>query len=141
MALRMLRASVLLFAMTVTTDLAAQWRVGVTAGYASNELCMDRGYAYDMRYERRGGVAIGIPVQYDFNEWLGVRAELDFVQKGHKMHRTDIYQGMHTDTRNNYLQLPVMASFSFGGGRVRGFLNTGAYIGGSLELPQRGKHT
>lgn len=99
---------------------------------------MDTGYAYDMRYEERGGFTVGIPVQYDFFDWLGVRAEVSFVQKGHKMHRTNIWNKLHTDTRNNYLHVPVMARFSFGGQRVRGFLNAGGYIGGWLSSHREG---
>lgn len=99
---------------------------------------MDTGYAYDMRYEERGGFTVGIPVQYDFFDWLGVRAEVSFVQKGHKMHRTDVWNKLHTDTRNNYLHVPVMARFSFGGQRVRGFLNAGGYIGGWLSSHREG---
>lgn len=99
---------------------------------------MDTGYAYDMRYEERGGFTVGIPVQYDFFDWLGVRAEVSFVQKGHKMHRTDVWNKLHTDTRNNYLHVPVMARFSFGGQRVRGFLNAGGYIGGWLSSRRKG---
>lgn len=99
---------------------------------------MDTGYAYDMRYEERGGFTVGIPVQYDFFDWLGVRAEISFVQKGHKMHRTDVWNKLHTDTRNNYLHVPVMARFSFGGQRVRGFLNAGGYIGGWLSSHREG---
>lgn len=128
----------LLLTLVCSLPAAAQWRVGVTAGYSYNKLCMDTGYAYDMRYDERGGFTVGIPVQYDFFDWLGVRAEVDFVQKGHKMHRTDIFQKMYTDTRNNYLQIPVMASFSFGGQRVRGFLNAGGYIGGWLSSHRSG---
>ena len=117
---------------------AAQWRVGVTAGYARNTLSMDTGYAYDLRYEARDGFTVGIPVQYDFFDWFGLRADVVFVQKGQKMHRTDVYNAIRTDTRNNYLQLPVMANFSFGGERVRGFLNAGGYVGGWLSGRREG---
>lgn len=132
------RVALLCFALTAVVPAAAQWRVGVTAGYSYNKLCMDTGYAYDLRYEERGGFTVGIPVQYDIFDWLGVRAEVVFVQKGHKMYRTDIFQKMYTDTRNNYLQVPVMAQFSFGGQRVRGFLNAGGYIGGWVSSHRKG---
>lgn len=132
------RIALLCLALAAAVPAAAQWRVGVTAGYTYNKLSMDTGYAYDMRYEERGGFTVGIPVQYDFFDWLGVRAEVSFVQKGHKMHRTDQYAGLWTDTRNNYLQVPVMAHFSFGGSRVRGFLNAGGYIGGWLSSHRKG---
>lgn len=65
--------------------------------------------------------------QYDILDWLGVRAELDYVQKNHQQMRTL----EETDCRitNSYLQLPVMASFSFGGTKLRGFCHVGAYGG------------
>lgn len=119
----------------------AQWRVGLTAGYSRNTLNMDTGYAYDMRYEARDGFTVGIPVQYDFRDWFGLRADLTFVQKGQKMHRTDLYNGVYTNTRNNYLQLPVMANFSFGGERLRGFVNAGGYVGGWLSSHRDGVTT
>ena len=112
--------------------------VQCTALYCRNTLDMDTGYAYDLRYEARDGFTVGIPVQYDFRDWFGLRADLVFVQKGQKMHRTDTYNAIHTDTRNNYLQLPVMASFSFGGERLRGFLNAGGYVGGWLSSHRKG---
>lgn len=117
---------------------SAQWRVGVNAGYAHNTLDIDRGYAYDMRYGSRGGFTMGVPVQYDFTDWFGLRAELAYVAKGQNMHRTHYYGALESDIRNHYLQLPVMASFSFGGSRLRGFVNAGAYVGAWLACYEEG---
>ena len=39
---------------------------------------------------------------------------------------------------NNYLQLPVMGSFSFGGQKVRGFFNAGIYGGYWLNSKPQG---
>ena len=128
----------LCLALAAMAPAKAQWRVGLTAGYSRNTLSMDTGYAYDLRYEARDGFTVGIPVQYDFCDWFGLRADLTFVQKGHKMLRTDELNAIYTDTRNNYLQLPVMANFSFGGKRVRGFLNAGGYIGSWLSSHRNG---
>lgn len=134
----LLRLSVLCVALAATSPATAQWRVGLTAGYSRNVLSMDTGYAYDLRYEARDGFTVGIPVQYDFFDWFGLRVDLVFVQKGQEMHRKDLFKALRTDTRNNYLQLPVMANFSFGGGRVRGFLNAGGYVGGWLSSHRKG---
>lgn len=135
---RLLRLSACCMALAAAHPSTAQWRVGLTAGYSRNTLDMDTGYAYDLRYEARDGFTVGIPVQYDFRDWFGLRADMVFVQKGQKMHRTSYYSGIYTDTRNNYLQLPVMASFSFGGERLRGFLNAGGYVGGWLSSRREG---
>lgn len=117
---------------------SAQWRVGVNAGYAHNTLAIDRGYAYDMRYDSRGGFTMGVPVQYDFTDWFGLRAELAYVAKGQSVHRTHSFERLKSDIRNHYLQIPVMANFSFGGTRLRGFVNAGAYVGAWLASIEKG---
>lgn len=43
----------------------AQWSVGVMADYDYNSYDYAKGgYAYDLRYEGRGGLSMSIPVQY-----------------------------------------------------------------------------
>ncbi len=113
---------------------SAQWRAGVTAGAANNTLCLDTQYQYDWRYDDRQGVNIGLMGQYDFNDWLALRAELLFQQRGYTMRRTENYIAENTFRyRDDYLVLPVMASFSFGGKTLRGFLNAGVSGGYWLE--------
>ncbi len=107
----------------------AQWSVGVLAGYDYNLYDYAKGYAYDLRYDGRAGLDFTVPVQYNFNQWFGLRADIDYVQKGHKMHRSGIHQGSYTNTRDHYLHLPIVASFSFGGEKIRGYLNLGGYMG------------
>ena len=43
---------------------AAQWKVGVNAGYAYNQYSIDTQYAYDFNFDGRGGLTVGIPVEY-----------------------------------------------------------------------------
>ena len=117
---------------------SAQWSIGLNGGYARNILTTSQEYADEQRYEPHNGFTIGIPVQYDFRPWFGLRAELSFVQKGQSSYRTGYYEGIYTDTRNNYLQLPVIAHFSFGGERLRGFLHLGGYVGYWLSSHRQG---
>lgn len=107
----------------------AQWSVGLNGGYARNILSIDREYADGQRYKPHNGFTLGVPVQYDFRSWFGLRTEFNFVQKGQSIHRTGYYEGQYTHTRNNFLQLPVMAHFSFGGEHLRGFIHMGGYVG------------
>ena len=120
-----LMAGLLVFAMTA----AAQWRAGVTMGGAWNHYSIDKHYMTDWHYEGQWGMTAGVTGQYDFNDWLAVRADLNWTQKNHRQHRTGFLASTDYDTRNAYLQLPVMASFSFGAEKVRGFLNLGVYGG------------
>ena len=117
----------------------AQWRIGATVGAANNKLGIDTQYQYDWRYDSRWGVQFGVNGQYDFNDWFGVRAELDFQQRGYTMRRTEhLVSLINYKYRDNYLTLPVMASFSFGGEKVRGFLNVGVYGGYWLNSHVKG---
>lgn len=106
----------------------AQWRVGVTGGADYNVFSMDKQYLTDYQIDGRWGATVGVSGQYDFNSWLGVRADLNWTQKNYRKHRAILSQ-MDYKYRNDYLQLPVMASFGFGGEKMRGFCNLGAYGG------------
>lgn len=122
----MKRKALLLTAM-LTLGLAAnaQWRVGATVGADCNRYSIDKQYFSDFSYSGRWGVTAGVTGQYNFFDWLGVRADLNWTQKNHRMER-QLYATDYKIT-NNYLQLPVMASFSFGGTKWRGFCNLGVY--------------
>jgi len=119
---KLLVAVVLLTAMTAQ----AQWRVGVTTGADYNVFSMDQQYMTDYKVDGRWGVTLGVTGQYDVNDWLGVRADLNWTQKNYR-HSRVVYSDVNYKLTNNYLQLPVMASFRFGGERLRGFCNLGVY--------------
>ena len=114
----------LLTALTVQ----AQWRVGVTGGADYNVFSMDKQYMTDYKIDGRWGATVGVSGQYDVNEWLGVRADLNWTQKNYRKRRVVLYDTDYK-LRNNYIQLPVMASFSFGSEKLRGFCNLGVYGG------------
>ena len=114
-------------ALVLAVTAHAQWRVGATIGTTANHYRMDRQYMSDYHYNDRWGITMGITGQYDFNSWLGVRADLNWTQKNYRVQRDRVT--MDYKYTNNYLLLPVMASFSFGGQKVRGFCNLGVYGG------------
>ena len=117
-----------------------QWRIGVNGGADVNHFIVDKHYQTDFQYKDRWGLTLGVMGQYDVNQWLGVRAELDWTQKNYR-HTRETKQLFNYKYVNNYLQLPVMASFSFGGQKVRGFLNTGVYGGYWLNSGREGYDT
>ena len=117
-----------------------QWRVGVNGGADYNHFIIDKHYQTDYVFEDRWGVTLGVMGQYDINSWLGIRAELDWTQKNYR-HTREVKQSMCYDYTNNYLQLPVMATFSFGGQKLRGFCNAGCYLGYWLNSGRKGFDT
>ena len=124
----LLLAIVMLTAVNVS-PVRAQWRAGVTMGRAWNHYSIDKHYMTDWHYEGLWGWTLGATGQYNFNDWLAVRADVNWTQKNHRQYRTGYMAATNYDTHNSYLQLPVMASMSFGSQKVRGFLNLGAYGG------------
>lgn len=109
------------------SHLSAQWKVGVNAGYAYNSYSIENNYAYDFHYGGRDGLTVGIPVEYGFFDWFAVRADLTYVQKGFSMERA--YNETYRNRCDHYISLPLMARFSFGGEKLRGFLHAGGYVG------------
>ncbi len=105
---------------------SAQWHAGVTVGADYNAFSREKHYMADYTFKGHGGFTFGITGQYDFNDWLGIRADLNLTQKNHQEYR-ELFNNVDYTVKNNYLQLPVMASFSFGGDRLRGFCNLGVY--------------
>ena len=126
-------------AVALLTALAAQaqWRVGVTGGTAYNVFSMDKQYMTDYQIDGRWGATLGISGQYDVNSWLGLRADLNWTQKNYRKHRA-ILTEMDYKYQNDYLQLPVMASFRVGGQKLRGFCNLGVYGGYWLHCQREG---
>ena len=116
------------------TTTHAQWRIGVTGGGDYNLYSRDNHYMSDWHYAGAWGragtlyiSALGIMGQYDVNDWLGIRADLNWTMKNHRQYRTIVSTDF--ETQNGYIQIPIMTSFSFGSQKVRGFVNTGFYGG------------
>ncbi|WP_459188719.1 porin family protein [Parabacteroides sp. APC149_11_2_Y6] len=124
-----LRWMLVLLATFHCANVSAQWKVGVQAGYTHNSLSTTSGYAYDRNYDSKGGFTVGIPVQYEFVDWFALQADLSYTQKNYFSYRSHQYRDINSETKNGFMQLPVYAHFSFGGEKLRGFVNAGAYAG------------
>lgn len=119
---------VFLMALFLPVLVSAQWRVGFNAGYALNRYSVSNDYQYDWKYGQHHGFALGLTGQYDLKNWVGIRVDGNVVQRGYRQYRAS-QPGVDYTYDNYYLQLPVMASFSFGGKKIRGYANAGVYAG------------
>jgi hypothetical protein len=119
--------------------ISAQWKVGIGMGYTTNSVSTNESYFYDRHYETRGGIALSIPVQYNFKEWFALETEVTYVQKNHRVQRSGYYSPLYENNTNHYLSIPVYSHFSFGGEKLRGFLNAGFYAGYWLASHRKGK--
>lgn len=109
--------------------LYSQFSAGVSVGYDRNNLTTGSSYRSFVRHEAKSGFAIGLPVRYDFRDWFGIQSELTYMQKNNKTVRDHSYDGFTNESTNSYLQIPLMAHLSFGGEKLRGFVNLGGYGG------------
>ena len=103
--------------------LRAQWSVGLLGGAGYNVHSQDLHYLTDHRLQGAAGLNFGLTGQYDVTDWFGLRMDLTFTQNHY---------------RNDYLLVPVLASFRFGGARLKGFVNAGVYGGWWLSCSQQG---
>ncbi len=119
----------ILFLSLVSLQVNAQLYLGIEGGATRNYLHTNASNLVSTQYNPAYGFTAGIPILYQINEWLAVQADPNYFQKNYQMERTDFFQGVYQDNTNAYIQLPVMAHFSFGGARLKGFLNVGGYGG------------
>lgn len=118
---------------------ASPWAIGLRGGWTSTTISRYDGGRMDEAYSALGGFEAGIQGRYTVNPWLALRAHLSFMQRDHRMDRNLNYlDPVYTKHRNDYLVLPVMADFSFGGEVVRGHLLAGAYAGYWLDDHRKG---
>lgn len=124
---------------TMCGEAVAQWAVGLRGGWTTTTISRYDGGRMDEAYSSLGGMDVGLQCRYTFNDWLAMRVNLSFMQRSHRMDRNLNYLNpVYTEHINNYLMLPVVADFSFGGERLRGHFLAGAYGGYWLSERRRG---
>ena len=126
---RALRVTGVLCMLLLPYQAQAQWRLGVNGGATWNHYSINKQYMTDYRYVDEWGGLAGVMTQYNFFDWLGLRAELNFAQRNYRHTRYEYADKLNVRYENNYLLLPVTVNFSFGGQKVRGFVNAGVYGG------------
>lgn len=121
------------------TETLSHWTIGLRGGWTTTTIDRYDAGRMDERYSALGGMEAGVEVRYSVNSWLAVCANPSFMQRSHRMDRNLNYiDPVYTEHLNNYLMLPVMADFSFGGSRLRGHLLAGAYTGYWMRERRRG---
>jgi Outer membrane protein beta-barrel domain len=104
-----------------------QWFVGLEGGPNMNYLTTSNASEPFTNYDGMHGWNIGIPVGYQFFDWLAVETAPTYIQKNYDIVRTGFFTGVYQKNYNTYLQLPLNVRFSFGGKALRGFVDMGGY--------------
>ncbi len=134
-------------ALLFVTQLQAQLFVGVEAGANRNHLITNTSDKPFFTYEAQDGYSFGIPIRYEFPKlpWFGgIQAIPSYTQKNYRMQRTGYYSAMYQDYQNNYMELPIMAQFRFGGHLKKeqslyGILNLGGFGGYWMSSHVKGR--
>jgi hypothetical protein len=111
------------------TTKTKRFSLGISGGYVYNSLHSSTNYRAFTKYTGGKGLTVSVPVRYELLQWLAVQAEPQYIQKNYGLHRTQEFSAMYNDWTNSYLQLPLFAQFSFGGKKLRGFVNVGGFVG------------
>ena len=129
------------------TRTQAQLYIGVEGGANRNYFVSNTEDKPFFDYQPSNGFTVGVPIRYAFPSlsWFGgIQITPSYVQKNYRIERTGFYAPMYQQTDNNYLELPVMAQFRFGGkiGKTQslhGILNLGGYTGYWLSGNVKGR--
>ena len=117
----------------------AQWSVGAYGGVSITSIDRSQAGRIDETYNPLLGHHLGAKATYAVNSWFAIRADLNVMQRNHRMQRhIDYLSPVYTDHVNAYLTLPLMADFSFGTERLRGNLLLGGFAGYWLRQRVRG---
>ena len=120
---------ILLFFIALATNVNAQFGIGLKGGLDFNSVTRSNSGRIDETYHAKKGADYGIILSYQINEWFALRANVEMLSRSHTMKRNlNAVKGLYTDYKNQYLTVPVMADFTFGGARVRGHFMMGGYV-------------
>ena len=107
-----------------------RWTIGVKGGWSYTNITRSNMGRVDEFYSPLSGYDVGLQMRCRLIDWLAIRADLGFMSRSHRMDRTLHYiDPVYTKYSNDYLMLPVMADFSFGGMKLRGHAYCGVYGG------------
>jgi hypothetical protein len=115
-----------------------RWHIGLSGGYAATTLHTSVAGRALTEYESGRGFGLAIPARYQFNPWFAAQAELQYIQKNYAWRRNGDYGRVHSDVANSFIELPLMANFSFGGEKLRAFANAGGYAGVWIDSRRKG---
>ena len=120
---------ILLFFIALATNVNAQFGIGLKGGLDFNSVTRSNAGRVDETYHAKNGADYGIILSYQINDWFAMRANVEMLSRSHTMKRNlNAVKDIYTDYNNQYLTVPVMADFTFGGAKVRGHFIMGGYV-------------
>ena len=117
----------------------AQWSVGAYGGVSFTNIDRSQAGRIDETYIPLLGQSYGAKTIYTVNSWFAIRADLNVMQRNHRLQRhLDYLSPVYTDHLNTYLTLPLITDYSFGTERLHGHLLLGGFVGYWLHQRVKG---
>lgn len=114
-------------ALEANAQMNRKWTIGVKGGWNWTNISRSNMGRIDETYSPLGNSEYNFFAKYAFTDWLSIRADFGAMTRSYRMDRNLHYlDPVYTRYSNDYLMLPLMADFSFGGEKLRGH----AYAGG-----------
>ena len=123
------KSFILVFFVALAINANAQLGIGLKGGLDFNSVTRSNAGRVDETYHSKNGLDLGLVLSYQVNDWFAMRANVEMMSRSHTMKRNlNAVKYIYTDYKNGYINLPIMADFSFGGEKLRGHLSAGGYI-------------
>ena len=113
---------------SLQSDFNVKWSIGMKMGPNWTSISQSNFGRIDETYSPLMGMDGGLQARYAFTDWLAIRADLSLMCRFYRMDRNLNYlDPVYTKYSNDYLMLPLMADFSFGGKKLRGHAFCGGF--------------
>lgn len=120
---------ILVLFIAFATNANAQFGIGLKGGLDFNSITRSNSGRIDETYHGKNGADYGFVLRYQINDWFAMRANVEMLSRSHTMKRNlNMVKDIYTDYNNQYLTLPIMADFSFGGAKLRGHFMMGGFV-------------
>lgn len=94
-------------------------------------------FGIDLDFKSKVGFSIGAAYAFEIDENFSIQPELSFIQKGFTMELNFVEEDFDETIKSNieakistyYIELPVLAKYTFGTGSTKFFINAGPSIG------------
>ena len=134
-----IKAIVLVLLCWTAMEANAQWTIGAKGGMTRTTLDRSNSGRIDETFSALFKDDYGFMAEYSFTSWFAIRADLSAMSRSYRMDRNLHYlDPVYTEYTNDYLMLPVMADFSFGGNKLRGHAYCGGYGGWWVDAKTKG---
>ena len=108
-----MRQTIFLLFFFIIKSLNAQYSLGVFTGYTNNHLQTNISNRTFTENKNGNSFGAGIILNYQCSNKIHLQTEMNLLHKNYSFVRTGNYEGIFTNYRNAYLQLPVIIQYKF----------------------------